>query len=744
MHVRSLYSVPLVGMLALACLTTLPALAAPTAPVTWFKAESLKTLPNGASVAAWPDTSGQGNSAAPVAPANPPTFAAAAINGLPAVHFDAAKKTQLSLKRLVQDDFTIVCVFQSAQGSGEAGRWYDGAGLVDGDVEGGKKDFGLSLSGGGQAMAGTGNWDTTVVSDGGCNDGKPHVATFVRVKSTGMLTLYVDGALAATAHAGTESQTDPPRLVLGSIQTNLGYFTGDIADVEIYDAALTDADRQTLESSLKTKYAIVPPFESPASTIPATQRLQPMILPDDPHPAIHGPRIVGASPQKPFQFLVPATGTSPLAFAATGLPLGLQINAQTGVISGKLLAAGTYDVHMSVFGPGGPAAERVLSIVCGPGKLALTPPMGWSSWNIYADAVTDANIRDAADALVSTGLASHGYAYVNLDDSWQATRSKTDEMLPNRRRFPDIKALGDYVHGKGLLFGLYSAGTEHTCAGFAGSMEHEAQDADTYAQWGVDSLKYGWCPNFLDEKKAPNDMQAGLRAMREALDKTNRDMVFAIATNRRGDPWSWGAKWGANSWETSKQIRDDWDIVAGDLNDTVWMNWNAAPGHWNDPGALMIGRLGAGDVHPSRLTSVEQMTQMSLWSLMAAPLVLSCDLSHLDPNAFHRSTTALLTNDEVLDVDQDPLGKAAMRISDMGGLQVWARPLSDGTQAVGLFNAQPTAQTMKAKWGALKLSGPQPVRDLWLHQELGEFVGAFSGEVPAHGVILLKVGKPKA
>lgn len=744
MHVRPLRCAQILGALAFACLITAPALAAVPAPVTWFKADALKNLANGASVAVWPDASGQGNNAALVAPANSPTFAAAAINGLPAVHFDAALKTQMSLKRPVQDDFTIVCVFQSAQGTGPGGRWYDGAGLIDGDVEGAKKDFGVSLSGAGQVMAGTGDWDTSVLSDGGYNDGKPHVATFVRVKSTGTLTLYVDGLVSGTARAGTQSQTDPPRLVLGSTQTNINYFTGDLADVEIYGTALTDAERQALETGLKAKYGIVPPFESPASTIPVTQRLQPVILPDDPRPAIHGPRLVGASPQRPFLFQIPATGTAPLAFAATGLPVGLQMNAQTGIISGKLLAPGTYDIHLSASGPGGPTAERVLSIVCGPGKLALTPPMGWSSWNIYADTVTDAEIRDAADALMSTGLAAHGYHYLNLDDSWQATRDTNGAMLPNRRRFPDMKALGDYVHSKGLQFGLFSSGTEHTCAGFAGSMDHEAQDANTYAQWGVDYLKYGWCPNFLDEKKAPGDMQAGYRAMRDALDKTNRDMVYAIATNRRGNPWEWGAKVSANSWETSKQIRDDWAIVESDIWDSAWMNWSAGPGHWNDPGALMIGRVGAGDPHPSRLTPAEQMAQMSIWSLMAAPLMLSCDLDHLDPNAFHRSTTAILTNDEVLDVDQDLLGKAGYRVADSAGLQVWVRPLSDGTWAVCLLNLAPTPQMMRVKWGALGLKGSQPVRDLWLHQDLGEFVGAFSGEVPSRGVILLKVGKPKA
>ena len=718
-------------------------------PVTWFRADAIHGLADGAAVAAWPDSgSGKTDATQPVA-AQQPAFALHAVNGYPAVHFTEAKNTQLAFPPPVQDDFTIVCVFQSAQGIGSGEGWYSGAGLVDGEVEGVHRDFGLSLSGSGQLLAGIGHsddWnDTYIHSDGGLNDGKPHIVVLERVKSTGSVTLYTDGAPADSAVGNTLSLSDPPRLTLGSSQLNKGYFTGDIAEVQIYAAALSDAQRQATERALRTKFGIAPPLpESPPSAVPATARLNPVILPPDPRPAIHGPKIVGATPLHPFLFLIPATGADPLTYACPDLPGGLKLDTQTGIISGSVAVAGNYALHLSVSNAQG-TVSRVLTLVCADHSLALTPPMGWDASNFYANQIDAEKTRNAADWLVKSGLAAHGYQYVHIGDTWQGIRDKkTGEILPNRRRFPDPKDLADYLHSQGLKFGLSSSATEHTCGGYPGSQGFVSQDAKTYAGWGVDYLEYTWCPlAAVDEGKPPGNEGAAFQEMRDALQKTDRDIVYALNTFGKDSPSDIGISAGANSWMTSQQLYDDWSLVVRDYFPGSWMFERGGPGHWNDPGLLMVGKFGVGEPRKTRLTYCEQMAQLSQSALVSAPLWLSCDLSSLDPNTFHPSTTAMLTNDEVLDVDQDPLGHAAGQIVGGRAFQIWSKPLSDGTVAVGLFNVGEGVRPMRVKLSSLGLSSPQPIRDLWLHQDLGDFTQSFTAEVPEHGVVFLKIGKPK-
>lgn len=743
------------GVAALGFLLTLTGAAQGQAggaqPVAWFRPDAIRGVADGAAVAAWPDSSGNKNDAAQPVAAQRPMYVLRGINGLPAVHFTAEKSTQLVLPRPVQDDFTIVCVFRSAQGIGSGDGWYSGAGLVDGEVAGPKNDFGLSLSARGQVLGGTGSPDTTVASDGGFNDGKPHVVTFKRTQSAGAISLYVDGGLVDSGMGGVQALTDPPRLTLGSIQVDTGFLTGDIAEVQIYATALSDSDRQALEKALKTKYGITtsPTPASPPAAIPASARLTPMILPYDPQPAIHGPKIVGASPLHPFLFLIPATGADrrsqpaphALTYTCANLPPGLTLDAKTGVISGAVRAAGMYTLHLSVSNDVG-TASRDLTLVCGDHPLALTPPMGWDAFNVYANQMDDEKARAAADWLVSSGLAEHGWSYVHVSDTWQAIRDKkTGNILPNRRRYPNMKALGDYIHDNGLKFGLSTSVTEHTCAGYPGSGGFLGRDADSYASWGVDYLEASWCPMAtLDENPAPKDEKAAFKEMRDALNKTNRDIVMGLNTFGNANPWDLAAFAGANTWVTTQVLFDDWKVV----QKAVWGRGSApydiAPGHWNDPGLLMVGRLGYPAVHKTRLREPEQMAQISQAALMSAPLWLSCDPTALDPNAFHPSTTAMLTNDEVIDVDQDTLGKGANQVQATETAQVWAKPLADGTQAVGLFNFGDDPAKVTARLSQLGLSGAQPVRDLWLHQDLGRFIGAFSTEVPAHGVALVKIG----
>jgi alpha-galactosidase len=478
------------------------------------------------------------------------------------------------------------------------------------------------------------------------------------------------------------------------------------------------------------------------ANVPASARLQPVILPPDPKPAIHGPQIIGASPSHPFLFRIPATGTEPLTYGCADLPPGLTLDAKTGLASGAVTKAGRYILHLTAANTLAQAA-RTLTVVCGDHPLALTPPMGWDAVNLYANTIDDAKTRAAADGLITSGLAAHGWAYIHVNDTWQGIRDKkTGDILPNRRRFPDMKALADYVHGNGLKFGLTSAATEHTCAGYPGSLGFAAHDAATYASWGVDYLEYDWCPvATLDESPPPTDQPGAFKLMHEALNKTDRDIVFGVDTFGRDNVWDWAVDNGANSWVTSRQMIDDWKILSRDLFQSPWTEGGALPSHWSSPGLLMLGRFGTGDIRPTHLTPCEQMTQLSQYALLSAPLWLSCDLALLDPNKLHPSTTAMLTNDEVLAVNQDPAGHAAVQVSDRSIAHIWSKPLADGTIAVGLFNTGDTDQRLRVTLSDLGLTGPQPVRDLWLHQDLGDFTTTFATDIPAHGVALVKIGK---
>jgi len=457
---------------------------------------------------------------------------------------------------------------------------------------------------------------------------------------------------------------------------------------------------------------------------------------DSPVPAIHGPRITGATPGRPFEFMIPATGEGPLTFGATNLPAGLTLDPKTGIISGALQGIGSAKVRLSVRGPRG-SASRSLTIVGGSRALALTPPMGWNSWNVWAGRVDAGKVRDAADQLTSAGLAAHGFGYVNIDDTWEAGRDASGVIQTNDK-FPDMKALADYVHGKGLKIGIYSSPGPKTCGGYTGSWQHEQQDADTYAGWGIDYLKYDWCSygdvatgEGLEKQIKP------YRLMGAALRSTNRDILFSLCQYGMADVWKWGPSIGGNAWRTTGDIQDNWSSVRGIFTSQNGHEKYVGPGYWNDPDMLMVGIVGFGNTHPTHLKPNEQITHISLWSLLSSPLLIGCDLTRLDP-----FTKALLTNDDVLDVNQDPLGRPAGRIAETGDAQIWARPLADDTHAVGLVNLGSDRQDITVSWSQLGLSGPQPVRDLWQRRDLGAFKDGYTVSVPAHGTVLIKVGRP--
>ncbi len=666
---------------------------------------------------------------------------------------------------------------------------------------------------------------------------------------------------------------------------------------------------------------LVPNKAMPAMTGPPQTVSFPAILPSDPKPAINGPTLLGASPGKPFFYRIPATGSGILTFAAATLPPGLKLDAKSGVIAGQMAQEGTFPIHVTVSNTAG-KAQKTLSLRCAPDALALTPPMGWSAYELFGDSTSDAKVREAAQWLVKSGLVAHGYRTILLGDAWQGKRDAKGALQPNAR-FPNMKALGDYLHSLGLQFGIHSAATEHTAVGAPGSAGYETQDAAQFAAWGVDYLTYEWAPSADDVHPVPvledsvnstAAMEAAFTKMKEALRKTNRDIVFSISIpssemssyNNRIDVATLAKKVGAQVWGERNGLYDNWKamsnfislglnslvarspvlasaslqprmtlpqlrsmmgqvtpatsgtVVAGGVvtgqtapvpvapqvsvtsngttttvviggganGGTIEMGGGATvapgaavpgapqgsvsgvvqlgggttssapatpvapavsiapgvgvtggvvgqllptsptlpgvipqpvvppkpyippplagPGFWNYPGSLMAGRMGYPDLHLSRLTPGEQMYQMSMWSLYSAPLILSSDIARLDPNLLSPATTAVLTNEEVLSINQDALGRSPFSLNVPYPCLGRAKPLSDSRIAVGLFNSTDLPRKLRVKWASLGLEGAQTVRDVWAHRDMGEFKDGFDALIPAHGVVLIKVGTAKS
>ena len=460
----------------------------------------------------------------------------------------------------------------------------------------------------------------------------------------------------------------------------------------------------------------------------------------DAEPRINNPRVTGATPGRPFLFRIPASGDGPLTFAARNLPAGLTLDPRTGIITGSLKSAGRTAVSVTVTGPRGKTTGDI-TIVGGEHALALTPPLGWNSWNVWAARVDDAKVRAAADALVISGLAAQGYTYVNIDDAWEGPRDANGEITSNEK-FPDMKSLADYVHSKGLKIGIYSSPGPRTCQQrYAGSWEHEAQDAKTWAKWGFDYIKYDWCSysDIEPNRDSLPGLQKPYNVMRAALDQLDRDFVLSLCQYGWGHVWTWGADVGGNLWRVTGDITDTWASMSGIGFAQTGHEQYAGPGHWNDTDMLVVGKVGWGaPLRDSKLTPNEQLTHISLWALQAAPLIIGADLSQID-----EFTTNLLGNPEVLAINQDTLGKAAGRTTQNGRTEVWARKLSDGRVAVGLFNRDLVAQTVTVKWSELGLAGAQPVRDLWQRKDLGVKRDELSATVPRHGVLLVAIGVTK-
>ncbi|HXI73711.1 MAG TPA: NPCBM/NEW2 domain-containing protein [Verrucomicrobiae bacterium] len=452
-----------------------------------------------------------------------------------------------------------------------------------------------------------------------------------------------------------------------------------------------------------------------------------------PEPRINGARVLGVRPGSPFLFTVPASGDRPMTFTADPLPAGLKLDPQTGQMTGTIGNKGVYVVTLKAKNALG-EAERSLKIVCGD-TIALTPPLGWNSWNCFGRDVTAADVRAAADAMVASGLIEHGWTYINIDDCWQGGRDTNGNILSSDK-FPDMKALTDYVHGKGLKIGIYSSPGPQTCAHYEGSYRHEEQDARRYAEWGFDYLKYDWCSYDQIAPSPDHDqLMKPYQVMSAALNSVPRDVVFSLCQYGMGNVWEWGAQAGGNCWRTGGDITDTWSSMSVNGFRQAGLEKFAGPGHWNDPDMLVVGYVGwSAKVRPTRLLPNEQYTHISLWCLLGSPLLIGCDMTKLD--AF---TLSLLTNEEVLALDQDPLGRQAARVAKAGQTEVWSKDLEDGSKAVGLFNLGEEEAPATVKWPALGLAGPQTVRNLWRQKDLGTFNGEFQASVPRHGVVLIRL-----
>jgi alpha-galactosidase len=363
--------------------------------------------------------------------------------------------------------------------------------------------------------------------------------------------------------------------------------------------------------------------------------------------------------------------------------------------------------------------------------VASTPPMGWNSWNHFHRTIDDKTVREQADAMVSSGMRDAGYVYVNIDDTWEGERDAQGNIQTNSK-FPDMKALSDYVHSKGLKLGIYSSPGAKTCAGYAGSLGHEEQDAATYAKWGIDYLKYDLCGLRTEMKAAPTPEAAhkmmvdAYTKMRDALMKTGRPILYSLCQYGNDAVWRWGTEVGGNAWRTTGDINDHYARMEEIGFGQAGLAKFAGPGHWNDPDMLEVGNGG--------MNTDEYRMHMSLWAILAAPLLAGNDLTTMTPE-----TISLLTNREAIAVDQDRLGKQGDRVSAEGPIEIWARPLADGSKAVGVFNRHATAITATVDFKQLGFHKAVQVRDIWQAKDLGTMKEPYTVLVPAHGVVFLRV-----
>ncbi len=491
------------------------------------------------------------------------------------------------------------------------------------------------------------------------------------------------------------------------------------------------------------------PLSAPAGEAPEIRTPKPAVT-----PRINGASIFGVRPGAPFLYRIPATGEQPIEFSAPDLPAGLKLDARTGEITGRFEKAGRHTITLRAKNARG-KTEKSFRIVVGE-TIALTPPMGWNSWNCWGGKVDAEKVLQSARGMAESGLREHGWTYINIDDAWQGKRGGKYNGLQGNAKFPDMKSLCDTIHGLGLKAGIYSTPWVTSYATYPGGSAENPEgdwsrptiekrgnvnkkilpwaigrysfatnDAKQWAEWGIDYLKYDWNPIEVPETQQ----------MYDALRASGRDVVFSLSNST---PFTNAPALSkiANCWRTSGDIRDTWDSMSKKgLGEDKWEPF-ASPGHWNDPDMLVVGQVGWGAPHPTKLTADEQYFHITMWCLLSAPLLLGCDLGKVD-----EFTLNLLCNDEVLGVNQDALGKQALCVANSGDLRVYAKDLEDGSKAVGLLNLGTESALVTVTWNDLKLSGSQAVRDLWRQKALAASKDKFEMTVAPHGAELVKIGK---
>jgi alpha-galactosidase len=470
-----------------------------------------------------------------------------------------------------------------------------------------------------------------------------------------------------------------------------------------------------------------------------------------PQPRINGPLVYGCRPGHPFLYRIPCQGERPITFKIRNLPAGLILDSSTGIISGNAPEKGEYNTEIFAKNSKG-KDKRSFKIISGD-KLALTPSMGWNHWYAHYDRITDKMMREAADIMISSGMADVGYEYVNIDDCWMNAPKNNDSLrvgplrdekgniIPNRH-FPDMKALTGYIHSLGLKAGIYTSPGPLTCGGFSGSYQHEEQDAQQFAKWGFDFLKYDWCSygKIAGKDKSLEAYQKPYRQMGQILKSLDRDVVFNLCQYGMGEVWKWGGEVGGHSWRTSGDLGFELDRIFDVALRNSGFRQYSKPGEWNDPDYLQIGWIGsARGMGISKLTTMPanmQYAYMSLWCLMASPLIYSGDMTKLDP-----FTLNVLCNPEVIDVDQDPLGECGLVIKRDNDRFVMIKNLADGSKAVGLFNRSKNAAEVDINWAELQITGKRVVRNLWNQKNEGLYQKKFVARVPSQGVVMIKIMK---
>lgn len=454
-------------------------------------------------------------------------------------------------------------------------------------------------------------------------------------------------------------------------------------------------------------------------------------------PRYNGAQVFGVRPGSPVIFKIAMSGVRPMKYSVENLPEGLHLDAEQGVISGSLKQQGEYKMLLMADNAKG-HEEQTLTIKVGD-KIALTPPMGWNSWNCWGLSVSQAKVESSAQALIDKGLIDYGYNYINVDDAWEAPERNADGTIAVNEKFPDMKGLGTWLHERGLRFGIYSSPGDRTCGQYLGSLGHEEQDAKTYNDWGVDYLKYDWCGYSKEFDKSPDHTTAAYvrpyMVMERYLREQPRDIFYSLCQYGMADVWKWGPYVDANSWRTTGDITDTWESLydIGFVRQAHLAQY-AAPGHWNDPDMLCVGKVGwSANLRDSRLTPDEQYTHISLWSLLAANMLIGCDIAQMDD-----FTLSLLCNNEVNAVNQDVLGQQARPVYSEGNIQVWMRRLADGGRAVGIFNLGDKHATVNYSriLDSCGLQQRTSVRDLWRQADIAREGSCF---IPTHGVKYLKV-----